>query len=229
MPLDPKLKLIPLTYDTVEDYARLRVVGFKETLNKIFFSPGGPSPDTIAGMKAYYKTFVDDGCHCFVIQDTTTTAIIAAAKWRLVGHKQPDDTVLPITPAEVDKELATPPKWLECPQDTWDRFYAILNGTTREIMGTRPYWILDLLVTDPEHERRGAGSELAKWGCEQADRLGVEAYIEASMTGTPMYARLGFEIVRTVTFDPIKEVGRDVGYAYTFNAMIRKPRNKERG
>ena len=67
---------------------------------------------------------------------------------------------------------------------------------------------------------------LVQWGCDRADELGIEAYIEASQTGTPMYERLGFKTVRRVVFDPVKEVGRDVGYAYDFNAMIRQPTAK---
>lgn len=68
---------------------------------------------------------------------------------------------------------------------------------------------------------------LVQWGCDRADELGIEAYIEASMTGTPMYARLGFKTVKEVTFDPVKEVGRNVGYVYDFNVMIREPKTKK--
>ena len=67
---------------------------------------------------------------------------------------------------------------------------------------------------------------LVQWGCDRADELGVEAYIEATQQATPMYARLGFKTVRSVVFDPVEEVGRDVGYKYEFNVMIREPRKR---
>lgn len=51
-----------------------------------------------------------------------------------------------LTEEELDLELAAPPKWDESAQDMWDKFYACLNDTTREVMGTRPHWILDLMV-----------------------------------------------------------------------------------
>jgi hypothetical protein len=33
---------------------------------------------------------------------------------------------------------------------------------------------------------------LVRWGCERADEVGVQAYLEASLVGAPMYARHGF-------------------------------------
>ena len=179
-------------------------------------------------MRERVSSFVDSQCPCFLVQDTSTSTIIGAVKWRLVGHPQPDGTVSHITATELDEELKQPPKWLETDQDMWDAFYGILNGTTREVMDTKPYWILDLLVVDPEHERRGAGSLMVNWGCEKADSQGVVAYVEASPEGTPMYAKLGYETVKSVTFDSVKEVGRDVGYVYNFNVMIREPKGNKK-
>lgn len=33
---------------------------------------------------------------------------------------------------------------------------------------------------------------LVKWGCDLADKDGVDAYVDASTEGAPLYARHGF-------------------------------------
>jgi GNAT superfamily N-acetyltransferase len=79
--------------------------------------------------------------------------------------------------------------------------YNLFNTNRRRILGTRPYHVLDMLVTLPKHERRGAGSMLVRWGCERADAVSVVAYLEASRIGEPLYARHGFECVGELEFD----------------------------
>lgn len=49
-----------------------------------------------------------------------------------------------------------------------------------------------MLSTHPEHERRGAGSMLVKWGTDFADNLGMKAFVQGSRRGKPLYERYGF-------------------------------------
>lgn len=51
---------------------------------------------------------------------------------------------------------------------------------------------------------------LVAWGCEKADEAGVEAYLEASPMGAPMYARHGFKAVGEINIDLIKYGGDEV-------------------
>lgn len=51
---------------------------------------------------------------------------------------------------------------------------------------------LDTVATHPDYQRRGAGSLLVKWGCDLADTQGVQAYVDASKDGAPLYAKFGF-------------------------------------
>ena len=55
------------------------------------------------------------------------------------------------------------------------------------------YVDLEMLGTLPECQGRGAAGQLIRWGLEQADRDGVEAYIEASPVGAPIYERFGWK------------------------------------
>ena len=50
---------------------------------------------------------------------------------------------------------------------------------------------------------------LVRWGCQKADEVGVEAFLEASPMGAPMYARHGFQAVKTVELDLRRWSGED--------------------
>ena len=60
---------------------------------------------------------------------------------------------------------------------------------------------LKLLHTNPEHQRRGAASMLLKWGADEADRLGLESYLEASPDGKFLYEKRGFRELETIKMD----------------------------
>jgi GNAT superfamily N-acetyltransferase len=51
---------------------------------------------------------------------------------------------------------------------------------------------LDVLCTDSEHQRRGAGAMVVQYGCDIADREGFPIYIDASAKGKPLYEKFGF-------------------------------------
>lgn len=58
-----------------------------------------------------------------------------------------------------------------------------------------------MIVTSPEHRRRGAASLLMKWGIDKADEAGVEMYIESSVAGKPLYEKFGLRELKVMKFD----------------------------
>lgn len=81
-----------------------------------------------------------------------------------------------------------------------------------------------MVATDPAYQGKGAGSLMMKWGLDQADAQGVEAYLEASPEGVPLYEKLGFrEAARTDTFID-NERGKGTWYRNLF--MIRPVQSK---
>jgi predicted N-acetyltransferase YhbS len=50
-----------------------------------------------------------------------------------------------------------------------------------------------MLGTIPEYRRQGVASMLVGWGADLADRDGVEAFVDASDQGKPVYAKFDFE------------------------------------
>jgi GNAT superfamily N-acetyltransferase len=61
------------------------------------------------------------------------------------------------------------------------------------------YLVLDLIFVDPKHQRRGAGSELVKWGADQADQMGGEAFVESTPFGRRLYEQNGFQVMEDIT------------------------------
>ncbi|QKX57674.1 uncharacterized protein TRUGW13939_04792 [Talaromyces rugulosus] len=78
-----------------------------------------------------------------------------------------------------------------------NQFIEHSDGTRKRIMGADPHYFLDTVVTHPDHQGKGAGSMLVKWGCDLADQEGVAAYVDASEEGASLYKRFGFEARRT--------------------------------
>ncbi len=61
--------------------------------------------------------------------------------------------------------------------------------------------VLSALCTDPQHQRRGAGTLSIRWGREIAQRHGVPAFLEATPAGLPVYKKSGFQEVDKFVFD----------------------------
>ncbi|KAM0746976.1 hypothetical protein T439DRAFT_383610 [Meredithblackwellia eburnea MCA 4105] len=55
-----------------------------------------------------------------------------------------------------------------------------------------PHWYLNILVTDPQFQRSGAGTALLAWGTRQADHARVRTYLKATVEGMSVYKRGGF-------------------------------------
>ena len=49
------------------------------------------------------------------------------------------------------------------------------------------------------HGRTGAGTTLVQWGLNQAENFGLAAYLEASVCGYPLYLKMGFHEINTIT------------------------------
>lgn len=98
-----------------------------------------------------------------------------------------------------------------------NEFFGSLAKKRAEIMSTRPHYYLEMLGTLPEHQGRGAGSLMMKWGVELADREGMDAYLESSPKGVGVYRKFGFVEQDEVTVN-VEAYGE-----YKNLCMVRKP------
>lgn len=82
---------------------------------------------------------------------------------------------------------------------------------------------LNILITAPEHVRRGAASMLIRWGTDQADQLHVPSYLEGSITGMSLYQRHAFVKVGGMELD-LSEYGSSGVERIAF--MLREPERR---
>lgn len=66
-------------------------------------------------------------------------------------------------------------------------------------MGARPHAALHYMCVQPAWRRQGISSICVRWGLQRCEELGIPAYLEASEEGAPVYRKLGFETVDSVT------------------------------
>lgn len=143
------------------------------------------------------------------MKDSSGT-ILAVGKWRLEDEGTYDE------PEEKDSDPAPGFR-----QEVGAKFFGMIHGARKETMGRRMYWHLVILTTDPEHERKGAGRLLLRWGCERADQEGLDCFLDATEAGKPLYERFGFVVQKVNALD-LGQFGCE-GVARTWS-MIRRPR-----
>ena len=51
---------------------------------------------------------------------------------------------------------------------------------------------LEILATHPGYRKLGFGSQLIQWGCDEADKEGLECFLNASKVGKPLYEKHGY-------------------------------------
>ena len=103
-------------------------------------------------------------------------------------------------------------------------FFPIMTNAKKDHLGGKPHIRCHILVTHPHHHRRGAGAMQLRWGFEQADKLGVPVWLEASPIGRPLYEREGFETVGWLPFDA-RDWGSEKELRHAL--MIRQPKTAD--
>lgn len=94
------------------------------------------------------------------------------------------------------------------------------------------------ISVDPRYEGLGVGSQLLRWGTENADRLGAFSWVHSSEAGWALFSKHGYEEADRLTFDldewavgppPADGVfaGREKWGKYTFRYGLRLPKVSE--
>jgi predicted N-acetyltransferase YhbS len=78
-----------------------------------------------------------------------------------------------------------------------------------------PFLALTIVAVNPVYQRRGIGSMLMRWACEEADKAHRDGILLASPAGIQLYAKFGFE--------KVGEVRTAKG---TLHSMFRKAQNE---
>ncbi|HEX6782015.1 MAG TPA: GNAT family N-acetyltransferase [Solirubrobacterales bacterium] len=170
-------------------------------------------PEDVARVVAdLHAAFMDDPVLCWTFPDE--------AKRRRYGHRYFAMQARRLVPgglvwrADGGGALwAGAGRWRESPLDALRLAAATFRGiglrggmVGRGLLGVEsrhprePHLYLAALGVRPEGQGQGLGSALLRPGIEQADRLGLPAYLESSnIRNVPLYERHGFEVTEEVT------------------------------
>jgi GNAT superfamily N-acetyltransferase len=116
------------------------------------------------------------------------------------------------------EELAAEKKWTQADEAKYgqpeglnvemvEAFGAKHGALKDKYLGGRAHVYLHVLMTRPGFQRKGVGTLALQWGVDQADALGLPAYIESSEQGAGLYKKFGFKEIDVSPFD-----GRDWGH-----------------
>lgn len=174
------LKLRPATLSDVMALAEVYFSAFSKDPISILVFPRGPS-----SLKFWTdmltEELTDPTTHYLCIYDSSlpSAPIISFGKWNSPAAPLQEMSSLPTWPDDSDTELA-------------NHFFGTLFKKHVEIMGDRKHWYLETLATRKEHQGRGAARMLIRWGLEKADEDMMEAFLEGSPEGKPIYEKYGF-------------------------------------
>ncbi|KZL79382.1 acetyltransferase, partial [Colletotrichum incanum] len=164
--------------------AEIEHLAFAESpFNKLLFP--GPLPDDFLGFRAddLAKQLREDSTvRMFKAVDTALSgdeAIIAWSKFNIHADGMP-----------VPKPRVWGPG---CNEEACNQLFGGMDKMRERLMTGKPSVYLHILVTDPKHQRRGAGLQLMTPGMQEAVRLGVPVYLESSEPGHPLYTKAGFK------------------------------------
>ncbi|GAB1739242.1 hypothetical protein NU219Hw_g3991t1 [Hortaea werneckii] len=203
------ISILPLQAGDIPAFVRLELEAFRTHPRIPMLWPRGFTPD----LYAYYEdsktqSLQKEASRILKAVDDETGEIVAVAQWtfavdgKVGGNKTNQFT-----------EDQPPANWPEGGNWELRRFFKLEWEAWRaEMMGVKPYIELNILVTHPKHERRGAATQLVGWGCEQADQLGVAMCLESTPTGLNLYERFGFRTGKVIKADM-----RDFGWTEPYD------------
>ncbi|KAF2137922.1 uncharacterized protein K452DRAFT_257132, partial [Aplosporella prunicola CBS 121167] len=169
----------------------------------------GPHPQPEIEKTLASKPYV----HYLKVVDSDTGDVLACAKWEIHDQGRSDEQL-----AELDEPIQVAEEQRQY-EKAHQEFFGYLNAG-RKALGKKPHYFLSLLITDPNHQGRGAGGMLLRWGLERADKAGLITYLEATEAGRPVYKRFGFEDIKTTEFDLSRWGGQGIELNTT---MVRQP------
>ncbi|MCJ1313395.1 hypothetical protein MMC25_007073 [Agyrium rufum] len=178
-----------------EDFPEMMDVAFGTMRGmSAFVNSVYPHNMTAEGRDKHRQTFlylksVDPSQRWLKVTDTKINRIIGVANWQVYdGEKPPED------------ELDGPAGTWDTPDDKeWAQamFRAYMEDRRRVIREAKgPVMCLSILCVLPEHQYRGAGTMLTKWGADLADEIGAECTVESSLAGRLLYEQQGFVLQR---------------------------------
>lgn len=186
----PTLRLRPGGPADVEEMCETVLDAFSGNMVGRTFFPRNSASARKFWLDALAGEVHDPNARFVVVEDTVVSppALVAFAKWNApVAPGTPQPPLPDCWPADGDPALA-------------GVFFGKLAEMHEEMMAGRSHWYLEIIVTRPRYQGRGAGGMLVGWGVQRADEEGVECYLDATPEGKHLYEKFGFKDGSTLSF-----------------------------
>lgn len=169
------------------------------------FPPCRLTEDNWAADLASY--FTDPKTHLLVVTDDSTTPpqVIGFAKW-----SEPRAEGTPAPPRPTDEEIMDREWPPEVDLPLARAFLCGMAAKRASVMGDARFWFLHILVVKPEHQGRGAGGMMIRWGAERADGDGAACYLDSTTVAKGVYERYGFREVDRLVLEGQDHGGEDL-------------------
>ncbi|XMA10068.1 hypothetical protein WAI453_002859 [Rhynchosporium graminicola] len=183
-----KLSLLPAEVSDLTEILTGQRLAFSNPVEPFFFALF-PETERVENFEAQVKRTEawwtgDPSAKYMKVVDDETGQIISAAKWCIYETS--------LTEEQMIEELIV--DWhFDNESNCWAQH--IIRGVhSHRLRRTEgeACCFLDMLSTHPDHQHRGAAKILVQWGCEIADRMGVEAFIEGTAVARRLYESCGF-------------------------------------
>jgi len=189
------LSIHPMTISDIPRTIAIESAGFASTPIRSSLWPCGISSTAITQLIAQdthdLQTKQNITWLC-IRRRLTQQQVIAVAKWRLEDSQSYE--------TKKKAPFSTSPPEGMC-KEVREAYSRALAGKLRDVMGSGEFWHLGTLVTDPQHERKGAGRMLVEWGCRRADAEGRKCSLHATPGAKKLYLACGFEVVSETEID----------------------------
>ncbi|KAL1911457.1 AP-1 adaptor complex mu subunit Apm1 [Sporothrix stenoceras] len=212
-------KLEAVTVDDVPVLARMSADAFKTDRQTQMKALGKERPFDMEQytLQALPDMLTSPRCVMLKVVDTETNNIMGYCNWGFHGFA-PEE--MPVVEGRTTRKVTEPPKPAKADNapkpddapstDPVKRLEALTGGdmqawmdevmpanTPKGLPKVRCLFVIGLIVAS-EYQGRGVGSALIEWGTDLCDAHGVFAWVHSSEPAWKMYAKCGFEVIRSL-------------------------------
>ena len=172
----------------------------------------GPSPQSVLNHQKIWAT--DPTAH-YLKASLPDGKIIGMAVWHfLLDGTEPMRLWDMEMPPNTNREFA-------------DYFFGGANRTRKVAMAGKRHFLMLVLCVNPEYQRMGVGGKLLEWGLAEADREGVECWIDASPFGLGLYKKHGWKEVGYLDADLTKWGLEEGTPLHRMVHLVRQPKSSK--
>ncbi|KAL5339531.1 acyl-CoA N-acyltransferase [Aspergillus crustosus] len=212
---------------TPSDAPTMATINIEAFRGAPFISNAFPNiPDEIVHplkQRRYLKKMAHPLTHVIVAEDEESGEVVGCSRWVIPSDEAGKSAKELLSAATAGEKGDGAEVQLELPEGTnleiYEGFFVTLKEKADEYLQTDDV-VLEFLATAPEHQGKGIGKALVRWGTDQADQQQRRIYVEATEQGLPVYAKSGWNSFETLRLD-YRRWGGEGGQELTI--MIRDP------